>query len=76
MAFTMCAFVSMEDVRESDVVYSSSGMLKESRHELPGLRKQEINAVKHVLKGESSALTEVTQPSAVTLSLATCIIRC
>ena len=77
MAFTMCAFVSLEDVRESDAVYSSSGMLKEPKQELSGNRTHRIiESVEHILKNELAVSAEATTQSATTLSFAACILRC
>ena len=77
MAFTMCAVVSLEDVRESEAVYNSIGMLKASKHELSGHYKQEIaEPVSHIFKSKPAVSAEVTAPSATTLSLATCVLRC
>jgi len=77
MAFTMCAFVSLEEVRESETVYSSIGILKESRHHLSAHHKQEIvESAERSSKNKLAVSAEVTAPSAATLSLATCILRC
>ena len=77
MAFTMCAFVSWEDVRESDAVYSSSGILKESRQELSGNRThRSIESVEHIRKNELAVSAEATTQPATTLSFAACILRC
>jgi len=77
MAFTICAFVSLEDVRESDTVYGSSGVLRESRPELSGNRNHKlIESAELILKNELAVSAEATTQSATRLSFAACILRC
>jgi hypothetical protein len=76
MAFAVCAFVSLEDARESDAIFGRGEMLKQSPELLVRQDARKIAARLCPLHTQDEVFADGGTSSPTLLSLTSCILRC